>query len=140
LGLPVAAGNKERISDTEVRFSGLVGSQIRGYKKALIYDDEISTGGTIYELSKHLVEQGVQEIWLACTHGVFVRGGLEKLVAVPEITEIVTTDTVPIPPEKRHPKLVILSVAHIFGDAIRNNYLRKSIGDLFVYGDNPAKP
>ena len=74
-------------------------------------------------------------MWVACTHGVFVRGGLEKLAAIPQITEVVTTDTVNIPTEKRHPKLHILSVAHVFGEAIRRNYLRQSIGDLFVFGE-----
>jgi ribose-phosphate pyrophosphokinase len=135
LGLPVAAGNKERVSDTEVRISGIVGHQIRGCKRAVVYDDEVATGGSIIALSRLLVEQDIQEIWLACTHGVFVRGGLEKLAAVPQITEIVTTNTVHIAPEKRHPKLRTLSVASIFGEAIRRNYLRQSIGDLFVFGE-----
>jgi ribose-phosphate pyrophosphokinase len=138
LGLPVAAGNKERISDTEVRIAGLVGQQVQGHKRALIYDDEIATGGSILEMSKLLIEHDVQEIWVACTHGVFVRGGLNVLTAVPQIKEIVTTDTVHISPEKRHPKLRILSIAPIFGEAIRRNYLRQSIGDLFVFGEqNP---
>lgn len=135
LGLPIAAGDKERVSDTEVRFSGIVGQQVRGHERALIYDDEIATGGSILELSRLLVEQGIQEIWVACTHGVFVRGALEKLAAVPQITEIVTTDTVAVPPEKRNPKLHTLSVARVFGEAIRRNYLRRSIGDLFVFGE-----
>jgi phosphoribosylpyrophosphate synthetase len=43
-----------------------------------------------------------------------------------------------IPPEKRHPKLHLLSVAPVFGDAIRRNYLRESIGDLFIYGDESS--
>jgi ribose-phosphate pyrophosphokinase len=47
----------------------------------------------------------------------------------------VTTDTVHIPPEKQHPKLTVVSVAPIFGEAIRRNYLRQSIGELFVYGE-----
>jgi ribose-phosphate pyrophosphokinase len=136
LGLPVAAGNKERLSDTKVYVSGLVGQQVRGCKRALVYDDEIATGGSMIEISNLLIEEGVEEIWVTCTHGVFVRGGLEKLVAVPQITEIVTADTVYIPPEKRHPKLRVLSVAHIFGEAIRRNYLRQSIGDLFVFGQS----
>jgi ribose-phosphate pyrophosphokinase len=138
LGLQVAAGNKERISDTEVRISGVVGAQVSGYKKALVYDDEIATGGTILELVRRLIEQDIEEVWLACTHGVFVRGALERLVAVPQITEIVTTNTVYIPPEKQHPKLKALSVAPIFGEAIRRNYLRESIGDLFVYGEEKS--
>jgi ribose-phosphate pyrophosphokinase len=53
---------------------------------------------------------------------------------MPEITGIVTTDTIYQPPSKRHPKLHIVSVAHVFADAIRKNYLGESISDLFVYG------
>ena len=141
LNLPVAAGNKERLSDTKVTISGLVGRPVQGFRKAIIYDDEIATGGSVLELSRILIEQGIQEIWVVCTHGVFVHGGLEKLAALPQITEIVATDTVYIPPEKRHPKLHLLSVAPIFGDAIRRNYLRESIGDLFVFGDeSPDNP
>lgn len=135
MGLPVAAGNKTRVSDTQVKIDGLVGHSVEGFKKALIYDDEIATGGSILELSRILIDQGIKEIWLACTHGVFVHDGLKKLSAVPEIKEIVTTDTVYIPTEKRHPKLTVLSVAHIFGEAIRRNYLKESIGNLFVYGE-----
>ncbi|HMZ07628.1 MAG TPA: ribose-phosphate pyrophosphokinase [Anaerolineales bacterium] len=135
LSLPVAAGNKERISDTEVRISGLVGNQVKGHKRALIYDDEIATGGSIAELTRLLVEEGVEEILVMCTHGVFTRGGLEKLAAIPQIQEIVTTDTVNIPLDKRHPKLTVLSVAEIFADSIRHNFNRESIGDLFVFGE-----
>ncbi|HAX68839.1 MAG TPA: ribose-phosphate pyrophosphokinase [Anaerolineales bacterium] len=135
LNLPVAAGNKERVSDTEVRISGLVGNQVKGHKRALIYDDEIATGGSILELSRLLIEEGVEEILVMCTHGVFTRGGLERLADVPQITEIVTTDTVYLPEEKRHPKLNILPVASIFAESIRHNYNRESIGDLFVFGE-----
>ncbi len=135
LGLPVAAGNKERVSDSEVRISGLVGSTVRGHKRALIYDDEIATGGSILELSRLLVNEGVEDILLICTHGVFTRGGLDRLSVVPQISEIVTTDTVYTPPEKRHPKLKVLSVADAFADAILHNFSRESIGDLFVYGE-----
>jgi ribose-phosphate pyrophosphokinase len=94
LYLPVAAGNKERISDFDVRINGIVGHQVRGFKRAIVYDDEIATGSSIYEIRNLLVDQGIQEIWVVCTHGVFVSGGLQKLVDVPQITEIVTTDTV----------------------------------------------
>ncbi len=139
LGLPVAAGNKERISDTEVRVNGIIGGRVRGCRRAIIYDDEIATGGTILELTKLLLNEGIKEIWVACTHGVFVRDAVTRLAAVPEITEITTTDTVRIPTEKRHPKLHVLSVAPIFGEAIRRNYLRESIGDLFVYGEDGSR-
>jgi len=135
LKLPVAAGNKERVSDTKVQISGLVGSQVKGHKRALIYDDEIATGGSIAELTRLLINDGVEEILVMCTHGVFTHGGLEKLAAIPQIKEIVTTDTVDTPAEKRHPKLTTLSVAQVFADSIRRNFNRESIGDLFVYGD-----
>jgi ribose-phosphate pyrophosphokinase len=59
---------------------------------------------------------------------------LERLANIPQISEIITTDTVYIPPEKRHPKLKILSVAPIFADAIRHNLYHQSLNDLFVYG------
>jgi ribose-phosphate pyrophosphokinase len=134
MDLPIAAGNKERVSDTEVVIRGLVGNQVRGHKRALIYDDEIATGGSIHELSRLLIEEGVEEILVICTHGVFTRGGLERLAEIPEISEIITTDTVYIPPENRHPKLKILSVAPIFADAIRHNLHRESLNELFVYG------
>jgi ribose-phosphate pyrophosphokinase len=135
LSLPIAAGNKERISDTEVRISGLVGNQVRGHERALIYDDEIATGGSILELSRVLIEEGIKEIMVVCTHGVFTRGAVEKLATMPQISEIITTDTVHIPPDKQHPKLKVLSVASIFADSIRRNFNRESIGDLFVYGE-----
>jgi ribose-phosphate pyrophosphokinase len=138
LKLPIAAGNKERLSDTEVVIRGLVGNQVRGHKRALIYDDEISTGGSIHELSRMLINDGVEEIRIVCTHGVFTRGGLERLAAVPEIREIITTDTAYIPPEKRHPKLKILSVAPVFADAIRHNLQRESLKELFVFGEDES--
>lgn len=135
LNLPIAAGNKERVSDTHVKISGLVGNQVRGHKHALVYDDEIATGGSIHELSRVLIEEGVEDIIVVCTHGVFTRGGLERLAEVPQISEIVTTDTVFIPPEKRHPKLKVLSVASVFADAIRHNLRHESISELFVFGE-----
>ena len=135
LGLPVAAGNKERVSDTEVVVSGLVGNQVKGHKCALIYDDEIATGGSILELSRVLIEEGVEDIKVICTHGVFSRNGLERLEVVPQISEIITTDTVNIPAEKTHPKLTVLSVAKVFADAIHHNINRESLSDLFVFGE-----
>lgn len=135
LNLPVAAGNKERVSDSEVIISGLVGNQVRGHKRALIYDDEIATGGSILELSRVLIGEGIEDIRVVCTHGVFSRGGLERLAVVPQITEIITTDTVHIPPEKMHPKLTVLSVAPVFADAIHHNINRESLSDLFVFGE-----
>jgi ribose-phosphate pyrophosphokinase len=135
LGLPVAAGNKERVSDHEVRISGFVGRQVRGFRKALIYDDEISTGTSVIELCNLLSQSGIEEVSVVSTHGVFVGDALSRLAQVELIREIVTTDTVRIAPEKRTSNLHVLSVAPILGEAIRRNYFRMSIESLFVFGD-----
>jgi ribose-phosphate pyrophosphokinase len=136
LGVPVAAANKERISDSEVRISGIVGENLQGRRHALIYDDEIATGGSILEMARVLIDNGMPEISVVCTHGLFTKNALERLGAVPEIKEIIATDTVHIPSEKRHPKLHIISVGPVFGEAIRRNHLRLSIGGLFVFGED----
>jgi len=136
LGLSMAAAQKERISDYEVKIGDTLERQIRGYRRALIYDDEIATGATVLELSKLLVNYGIEEILVICTHGLFTGDSLKRLYAFPQVTKIVTTDTVPIPPEKRSAKLDIISVAPVFGEAIRRNLLRQPIGDLFSYSED----
>ena len=136
LGTPVVAGNKERISDTEVQISGIFKEQLRGRKTALLYDDEIANGGSIMHVTRILCDLGITNVWSTCTHGVFARNALKRLADIPQITEIVTTNTVFIPENKRHPKLTILSVAPIFGEAIKANYMKRSIGELFVFGED----
>ncbi|MCL5996844.1 MAG: ribose-phosphate pyrophosphokinase [Chloroflexi bacterium] len=136
LGLHVATADKQRISDTEVVIRGLVGKQVKGFRHAMIYDDEIATGGSVVELSKLLIANGIQELTVICTHGLFSGRALERLSAIPQITEIVTTDTVPIPPEKRLPNMTVLSVAPVFGEAIYRNYMHESLSGLFAYAED----
>ncbi len=136
LGLPSISAEKTRISDKEVRIGELLAKQVVGFRRAVIYDDEIATGGSIIELSKTLLTSGVEEIYVVCTHGLLIGDALQRIVAIPNVKEIVTTDTVPIPPEKRLPNVVVLSVAPIFGEAIRRNYARQSVGDLFAFWDD----
>lgn len=135
LGLPVATASKTRVSDTEVKISGLIKRQVKGFRQALVYDDEIATGGSVSQLSQKLVQSGVKEISLICTHGLFLGPAIERITAVPQVTEIITTDTVYRQPEHRHPLMKVLSVAPAFGDAIRYNYLHQSIGSLFTFGE-----
>jgi ribose-phosphate pyrophosphokinase len=134
LGLRAAAGNKTRVSDTEVEIGGLIGRQVRGFRRALVVDDEIANGGTMVTLCELLAENGIEEIRIICTHGLFLGRASERLAAIPQIKEIVTTDTVPLPAERRPPNLTVLSTASIFGGAIRQNYYRQSIGALFDFG------
>jgi ribose-phosphate pyrophosphokinase len=70
---------------------------------------------------------------VACTHGVFSGPAIERLQSFPEIDEIVTTNTVPIPESKRLPNMKVLSVASIFGQTIRCNTLGHSVGELFAF-------
>jgi ribose-phosphate pyrophosphokinase len=112
----------------------LVGKTVQGYTNAIVYDDEISTGSSVVELSHVLRRSGVEEISVVCTHGVFVGNAIEKLDAIDEISEIITSDTVAIPEEHRTDKLITLSVAPIFARALEHNFNRQSIGELFVYG------
>ncbi|MBN2548015.1 MAG: ribose-phosphate pyrophosphokinase [Anaerolineales bacterium] len=129
LDLQIAAAQKHRISDTEVTYNDTLDRQVEGYQKALIYDDEIATGITVLELSNRLLGLGIQEIIVICTHGLFAGNALQRLKEFPQISSIITTDTVPI--RKRLAKLKVLSVAPVFGEAIWRNLNRLSIGDLF---------
>lgn len=136
LSLPFASANKTRISDTEVQIAtDLLRRQVRGYEHAIVYDDEIATGGSAAEVSSLLVQCGIKRISLICTHGLFLGPAIERLSAIPEIVEIITTDTVDQPTEKITPNMTILSVSSIFGRAIQQNYLRHSIGNLFSFWD-----
>jgi len=135
LGAPTAVATKTRISDTVVTIDPLVGRQVEGFKSAIIYDDEIATGGSVVELTQILVDSGVQDIYVVCTHGLFLGQAVDRLGHIQAIREIVTTDTVPIPGEKRLPNMTVLSVAPVFGEAIRRNYRHESLGDLFTFGE-----
>jgi ribose-phosphate pyrophosphokinase len=134
LNLPVASANKTRVADKKVEIGGLIGRQVKGFRRALVHDDEIATGGTVIELCELLVDHGIEEITLLVTHGLFLGPALEKIANMPQIREIVTTDTVPMSPGKRLPNMTILSTAPVFAGAIYQNYNRRSIGELFDFG------
>ena len=86
------------------------------------------------ELCRLLVDQGVEEISLIVTHGLFLGPALQRLSEIPQIREIVTTDTVRLPSRRLMPNMTVLSTAPVFAGAIRQNYLRRSIGELFDFG------
>ncbi|MBM4457096.1 MAG: ribose-phosphate pyrophosphokinase [Chloroflexi bacterium] len=139
LKLPVASADKTRVSDHDVRIGDSIRKQVQGFKRVVIYDDEIATGGSVVELSKALLESGAAELIVVCTHGLFTDGALDRLADIPQIVEIVTTDTVPVPKEKRRSNVTVLSVASVFGEAIWRNYTRQSIGDLFAYAEGDTE-
>ncbi len=128
LGLPVAAGSKQRLSDDRVVIDAIVGD-VRG-RKAIVLDDEIATGGSILELLDKLAEQDCPEVAVACTHGLFAGKAIQRLHDHPMVTEIVTTDTVP-PPKDDWPLLTVHSVAALFAEAISRIHGGESISSLF---------
>jgi len=129
LGLPVAAGSKKRVSDDRVVIDTLVGD-VEG-KNVIVLDDEIANGGTILEVLARLRERRVKRISVACTHGLFTGRAIARLGAQRDIAEIVTTDTVPLPPEKRLPNMRVLSVAPLLAEAIRRIHDGESVSVLF---------
>ncbi len=126
LGLPVAAGAKERISDTEVRITAIIGD-VSG-RDVIVLDDEISRGTTVFELLERLREAGVRSVAVACTHGLFAGDALEKLAAAEGVTEIVCTNSAPV---AEHPKLTVLSVAPALAEAISRIHDGESVSSLF---------
>jgi ribose-phosphate pyrophosphokinase len=130
LDVPMAAGRKHRIADDHVVIDTIVGD-VEG-KDVIILDDEIANGGTIIEIMERLRERHVGRVAIACTHGLFCGPAIERLRAQSDIVEIVTTNTVPIPPEKRLPNMTVLSIAPLLAEAIRRIHNGESVSSLFV--------
>jgi ribose-phosphate pyrophosphokinase len=129
LGLPVAAGAKQRINDHEVAITSIIGD-VDG-RDVIVLDDEIARGTTILELLARLREHGVGAVRIACTHGLFCDGALEKIAAEPDVREIVCTNTVPVAGRLQHDKLTVLSVAPALAEAIRRIHEGESVSALF---------
>ncbi|MFC3080232.1 ribose-phosphate diphosphokinase [Phenylobacterium terrae] len=124
----VAAGAKQRFSDDKVVISSIIG-EIEG-RDVIVLDDEIAKGTTVVELMDHLRRQGARSIRIACTHGLFAAGALERLGGMDDVIEIVCTNTAPIPPERRTDKLKILSVAPALAEAMRRIHNGESVSVL----------
>jgi ribose-phosphate pyrophosphokinase len=133
LGLPVAAGSKQRLSDDRVIIESIVGD-VHG-KRAIILDDEIATAGSMVELIDRLRDEGATGASVVCTHGLFTGKAVERLRNHPWVTEVVTTDTVPAP--EGWPELRTISVAGLLAEAISRINHGRSVSSLFE-GVDPA--
>jgi ribose-phosphate pyrophosphokinase len=129
LGVPVAAGAKQRYADDLVTISDVIGD-VTG-RDVIILDDEIAKGSTVVELLDRLRELGVRSIRVACTHGLFSGDALNRIGDQPDVAEIVCTNTVPIGVGKRVPKLTILSIAPALAEAMRRIHDGESVSALF---------
>lgn len=131
LNLPVAAGSKRRIDDERVVIDRIVGDV--DSRNVILLDDEIANGGTVLEMLRLLREHHAGSIAVACTHDLFTGSAIERLAAQPDVTEVVTTNTVPLTPAKMAalPGLRVLSVAPLLAQAIQRIHDGESISSLF---------
>ena len=129
LGAPLAIIEKRLRNNNDVSETMNVIGEVEG-KTSLVFDDEIVTGGSIVNAAKALYEQGVKDVFCCVTHPVLSKDGSE-IMAKSKFSEVVVTDTIPMPPEKRNGKFTILSVAPLLGEAIYRIHKGQSVGDLF---------
>jgi ribose-phosphate pyrophosphokinase len=129
LDIEVAAGAKQRYADDKVVISSVIGEVAD--RDVIVLDDEIAKGSTVVELLARLRERHVRSIRVACTHGLFSGDAVGALSAEKDIEEIVCTNTVPIPAQKRTDKLTVLSVAAPLAEAMRRIHNGESVSALF---------
>ena len=131
LDLPIAIIDKRRDGDDEnPRAVNLIGD-VKG-KTAIIIDDEIASAGTIIKASEFLYSEGATSVKAAATHAVFSGTAMEK-IASSRLTEVIVTDTVPVPPEKRLDNITVLSGDRIFASAIQRIHDGNSVSSLFKH-------
>jgi ribose-phosphate pyrophosphokinase len=128
LGAPIAIIDKRRPDVNIAEVMNIIGD-IKG-KTAILIDDMIDTAGTITLGAKALLERGAEAVYACCTHPVLSGKGVERL-AKSEIREVVVTNTIYLPPEKRIDKIKILSVAELIAEAILRVHTHRSISQLF---------
>jgi ribose-phosphate pyrophosphokinase len=130
LKLPLALIDKRRSDDSEKAESVALIGDVEG-KDAIIYDDEIATGGSIAEASKMLRRFGARKVSVGVTHPVFSGPAVERLNEA-ELDELVVTDTIPVPAERAAAirNLKVLSTAAMFGDAILRIHGGRSISEM----------
>ena len=129
LEAPVAIVEKERIGNEErVEALSLIG-EVAG-RTALIVDDEIVTGGTMFAAVDVLRQHGATEVYACCTHGVLSAGATERL-GKSSLKELIITDTLPLDDGKRYDKITVLSVAPLLGEAIHRIHSGLSVGAMF---------
>jgi ribose-phosphate pyrophosphokinase len=132
LGGQIAVVDKRRASATKTEQAHIVGAPVEG-KTVCIFDDMISTGGTIVGAAKAAKANGARRVFLGATHALFVDKALDRLRDAP-VEQIVVTDSVPISAEKRErlPNLHIVSVARLLADAIHRIHGNESLSVLFA--------
>ncbi len=128
LNAPLAIIDKRRPAPNVSEVMHVVGD-VKG-KVCIMVDDIIDTAGTMVNGAEALLREGAAELYACCTHAVFSDPAVKRLQNSP-FREVVVTDSIPLPPEKRFDKLRILSTAGLFADAIRRIFEHRSVSRLF---------
>jgi ribose-phosphate pyrophosphokinase len=129
LDTPLAIVDKERTGNEErVSALSLIGD-LEG-RDVIVADDEILTGGTVLAAAQIAVDHGARSVTAACVHPI-LSGRAVELICESDIRELVVTDTIPLPPQKRNDKITVLSVAPLLGEAITRIHTGSSVGELF---------
>ncbi|MCA9236138.1 MAG: ribose-phosphate pyrophosphokinase [Planctomycetales bacterium] len=129
LGGSVAIIDKRRLSAERTVQANIIGNSVAG-KIALMFDDMISTAGSIRGAAQVLHEQGVKEIHVGTTHAVFCGNALENLRAA-KLNSLVCTNSIPLTDDQILPETQVLSVAPLLGEAIKRIHRNESVSGLF---------
>ncbi|HEY2894960.1 MAG TPA: ribose-phosphate pyrophosphokinase [Pirellulales bacterium] len=129
LGGNLAIVDKRRADAEHTRQENIIGAPVKG-KIALMFDDMISTAGSICGAAQVIHDLGARQIYVAATHGVLCGPAIERLGKSP-VREVVITDTIPLRPEQLIPKIKVLSVAPLLGEAIKRIHRNESVSRLF---------
>ncbi len=125
----LAIADKERVAhDEKAEVLEIIGD-VSG-KTAVVVDDFAISGRTLCEVAEKLIERGATQVWVALSHGLFSEGSMQRIEASP-IRRLLVTDTVETQPVELAEKIEVVSVAPLFGEAIRRIHTRESISVLF---------
>jgi ribose-phosphate pyrophosphokinase len=128
LGASLAIMHKGRPDHNVAEITHVIGD-VAG-KVCIVADDMIDTAGSITEGAKALVNAGATAVYVTATHGIFSPPAYERIEAAP-IIEVVVVNTVPVPDERRHGKIRVLSVAPLLAHAVQNVFNDESVSELF---------
>jgi len=129
LDLPLAFIDKRRTGDDEKAKPAFIIGDVKG-KRCLLVDDEIATGGTIFEATDFLLANGAASVSAAVVHPVLSGRAIERLNHS-RLERLLVTNTIPIPAEKMSPKISALSVAPLLAEAITRIHDGRSVSSLF---------
>ncbi len=128
LGGSLAILHKGRPEHNVAEITHVIGEVVG--KNCIVADDMIDTAGSVTEGAKALIQKGAARVWVTATHGLFSPPAFERIETAP-IEEVVITNTLPIPEDRLHGKIRVLSVAPLFARAIQNVYNDDSVSELF---------